>query len=61
MIKDRSRHHISNESRKKIVKLHDEEGLSFTTIGKRFGRNPSAISTIYREEKDKERRHVHEQ
>ena len=55
MIKDRSRHYVSNEGRKKIVKLRDEEGLTFTAIGKRFGRNPGAISTIYKEEKDKER------
>ena len=57
MTKIRSRHYVSNEGRKKIVKLRDEEGLTFTAIGKRFGRNPGAISTIYKEEKDKERRH----
>lgn len=39
---------LTQEELVKMVKLHEEEGLNFTVIGTRFGRNPSHVSMAVR-------------
>ncbi len=39
------------ELKKKILRLRDEEGLSFSVISERIGKHPDAVYNLYQRQK----------
>ena len=48
-----SKKQLSKEEIDKIIKLRDEEGLTFTVIAERLGMNKGSPSSTYKREKER--------
>ena len=49
-------HKLDKETIKRIVDLHQEQGLSFPILGERFGVSTSRITQIIRYQKEKQQK-----
>ena len=49
-------HKIDKETIKRIVDLHQEQGLSFPILGERFGVSTSRINQIIRYQREKQQK-----
>ena len=47
-------HRLDKETIKRIVDLHQEQGLSFPILGERFGVSTSRIAAIIRRHREKQ-------